>query len=113
MSTDWTSLLPFLAALQRNQNMPGDEDDSTRPADPTGGMAAGGPASPQQANSATVSKTGGGQSDTAPALPAPRGAGPIASDPTAMNAFLAGLDDHKVGEYTVAQLANVFTNESR
>jgi hypothetical protein len=111
--TDWTSLLPFLGALQRNQNMPDDDDDSTPPADPTGGMAAGGQASLQQSNSATATKAGRGQTDTAPAPPTPPGAGPIASDPTAMNAFLAGLDNHKVGQYTVAQLANVLTNESR
>jgi hypothetical protein len=40
MSTTWTSFLPFLAALQRNQNMPDDDDDSTPPVDQFGRVLA-------------------------------------------------------------------------
>jgi hypothetical protein len=36
MSTNFVSLLPFLTALQRNQNMPDDDDDSTPPVDQFG-----------------------------------------------------------------------------
>src|SRR5215469_10043699 len=38
MSTNFVSLLPFLAALQRNQNMPDDDDDSTPPVDQLGSV---------------------------------------------------------------------------
>lgn len=41
------------------------------------------------------------------------GPGPAQSDPLAWNAFMQGLDSHKVGDYTVGGLANVLTNESR
>ena len=40
-------------------------------------------------------------------------AGPLSSDPKAMNSFLAGLDSMRAGDFTVGQLSNVLTNESR
>ena len=41
------------------------------------------------------------------------GAGPVESNPLAWNAFMQGLDNQRVGGYTVGELANVLTNESR
>jgi hypothetical protein len=48
MSTNFASLLPFLAALKRQTGTPQDNDDGNPPADPLGG-AGSGPA-PSQSN---------------------------------------------------------------
>jgi hypothetical protein len=56
---------------------------------------------------------GGTAQDLQEVKPAQTGAGPIESNPAAWNAFMQGLDSHKVGDYTVGELANVLTNESR
>jgi len=52
MSTNFVSLLPFLKALQRNQNMPDDDDDSTPPVDQFGRVlpSQGNGVPPQSAN---------------------------------------------------------------
>ena len=43
----------------------------------------------------------------------PTTAGPAESDQIAWNAFMQDLDSKKVGDYTLRELANVLTNESR
>lgn len=67
-----------------------------------------------QTTAATAKSDGHDASSSDDELNPPQvGAGPAQSDPLAWNAFMQGLDAQKVGRYTLSELANVLTNESR
>src|SRR5215468_4805318 len=69
---------------------------------------------PQRSQRPAVRSTPPAQADDATRLGHIRtGAGPVESNPLAWNAFMQGLDNQKVGGFTVGELANVLTNESR
>ena len=69
---------------------------------------------PQRSQQPAVKSTPPAQADDETPLGHVRtGAGPVKSNPLAWNAFMQGLDNQKVGGFTVGELANVLTNESR